>query len=663
MNATSLRIDHNLSSNWFLFGRYNDAPSQTLSRPGVFATPSTTAQTRTPTKTTTVGLRTLVTPQLTNSLHANYSIQHSNVLYNVDSLGGAVPPDSTILFPPPLSPEHSFVFFQTQGGYFQTGPSPDVHESQANLTDDIAFAHRAHQMKFGIDWRRLDFSYGSFPQSLSSFAFSLQNFSQTGTLNFISTGVGAGAKMRFHNLSLYGQDAWRIGARLTLTYGLRWEFDPTPSGLDGTKLASWQNVENPAAMSLAPFGTPVWKTTYGHFAPRLGATYKIGGRENFVVRGGWGLFYDLGSSSVSTLAAQFPNTAARFVPGPIQLPLTSVAPYAPAISLNPSSSSQLVGFAPNLQLPRSYQWNVALERSFGSTQALSVTYLGQVGRELLRREDILPPSSNSTFSRGSLFFLTRNGDTSDYDALQVQYRKALSRGVQALLSYTWSHSIDTGSDDSLDLNSHLIISGANDRGNSSFDVRHNFSGAIIYDLPRVSRQPFLSALTRNWSFNVVAEARSGFPFDVETSSVAIPGLTHGTRADLVPGQPIWLSGPYPGGRKLNFGAFAVPLQPRQGTLGRNAIIGFGMTQVDLSVARKFSLTEKVSLQFRSDFFNVFNNPNFANPIPCLDCGPASFGLATRMLNQGLTASLGSGLNSLYQVGGPRSVQLSTKIQF
>jgi hypothetical protein len=365
------------------------------------------------------------------------------------------------------------------------------------------------------------------------------------------------------------------------------------------------------------------------------------------------------------LANTFPNTAISFVPGPIQLPLASATPYIPTLSLDPSSSSFLLGFSPHIHLPRSNEWNVALEKSFDGRQALSITYVGQASRELLRQEVTFTPSSNSSLSPGTYFMLTRNGDSSDYDALQVQYRGLLFHGMTALVNYTWSHSVDTGSDDSARLNSDLVISGASDRGSSAFDVRHSFSGAVTYDLPSFRKQAVLSAITRGWSLDTVVEARTGFPFDVKTSSVAIPGLSTATRADLVPGQSIWLSDPTaPGGRKLNFDAFSIPTQARQGTLGRNSIRGFGLTQVDLSVARKFNLTERVSLQSRSDFFNVFNHPNFANPSTCLDCGRSNFfGTATSMLNGGLTSASGLGLTRLYQVGGPRSVQLSLKLLF
>jgi len=123
--------------------------------------------------------------------------------------------------------------------------------------------------------------------------------------------------------------------------------------------------------------------------------------------------------------------------------------------------------------------------------------------------------------------------------------------------------------------------------------------------------------------------------------------------------PVWLYGPqYPGGKALNLFAFAAPLTPGQGTLGRNAFRGFGFTQMDFSIARRFALKDRLKLQFRLDFFNIFNHPNFANPDNDIDDGPLFFGLSSQMLNQSL-----GGLNALYQIGGPRSLQASLKLIF
>ena len=111
---------------------------------------------------------------------------------------------------------------------------------------------------------------------------------------------------------------------------------------------------------------------------------------------------------------------------------------------------------------------------------------------------------------------------------------------------------------------------------------------------------------------------------------------------------------------LNINAFSIPSTPRQGTEGRNDISGFGLTQVDFSIARKFPITERVNLQFRADAFNAFNHPNFTNPGAYIQFGPSQL-QSQAMLNQGL--SQGAGLNPLFQEGGPRSLQLSLKLTF
>jgi hypothetical protein len=136
-----------------------------------------------------------------------------------------------------------------------------------------------------------------------------------------------------------------------------------------------------------------------------------------------------------------------------------------------------------------------------------------------------------------------------------------------------------------------------------------------------------------------------------------------TRPDLVSGVPLWIADPNVAGvRRINRAAFSVPGISRQGTLGRNALRGFGATQVDLTLRRQFKLRERLALQARADFFNIFNHPNFGIPINYLSS--PLFGQSTQMLG----ASLGSGgqnggLNPLYQIGGPRSAQLALRLLF
>jgi len=668
LNAGSIRIDHVFSSRFSIFGRYNEAPSDAANRSQQNSEVDTTVV---GTRTLTVGAAMLLGSQISNNLRGNYSVQNSSLVSSLDTLGGAVPPNLNVLGPGLPSPANSSLGFYLYdiGGFYSTGPVSRNRATQLNFADDLSLTRGVHQWKFGADYRAIFLGYGPAPALITYYVSSIPNFLATGQAD---DGIGGAtqnpARILAQSTSLYGQDTWKATTRLTLTYGLRWELSPAPSGRGATRLAAWTNVNNPAALVLAPPGTALWATTYTNFAPRAGIAYNLTPSGDFVVRAGGGVFYDLGSDTAASLASNFPNVAFSFGP-PASLPLTNAAAYLPPISLQPPYPSDLAyGFAPNLKLPRSYQWNLALEKSFAGKQAISLTYIGQAGRDLLRQEGMNQPNANF---QGD-FFLTLNTARSNYDALQLQYRRPLSNHLQALLNYQWSHSLDNASNDSAATISHTIISAGDDYASSDFDVRHSFSGALYYAIPSSRGTDWLGRLTKDWSIEAMIVARSGFPFNANAVTVPIAGAY--ARPDLVPGQPFYLYGEQcasvfqglgvlnagqscPGGQGLNPQAFSIPSTTRQGNEGRNDIPGFGLTQVDFSIGRKFTLTERLGLQFRTDAFNLLNHPNFLNPFAYIGAGQG-FLLSTYMLNQGL-----GGLNPLFQEGGPRSLQLSLKLNF
>ena len=207
--------------------------------------------------------------------------------------------------------------------------------------------------------------------------------------------------------------------------------------------------------------------------------------------------------------------------------------------------------------------------------------------------------------------------------------------------------------------SNSVISGARDYASSSFDVRQSFSAAASFSIPGIKKKGAISALTGGWSFDAVAVARTGFPFNgVILLASPDPSGFALSRPDLVPGQPLWIpNSSAADGKSLNPVAFAIPPTSRQGTEGRNDISGFDLVQVDFSLARKFPLTDRLNLQFRADAFNVLNHPNFTNPPAFVEFGPPYL-KSGQMLNQGL-----GGLSPLFQQGGPRSLQLSLKLSF
>ena len=276
-------------------------------------------------------------------------------------------------------------------------------------------------------------------------------------------------------------------------------------------------------------------------------------------------------------------------------------------------------------------------------------------RRLLRQAALFKPNASFT----SEFVLTGNSAHSNYNGLQVQYRLPLKQGLQALLNYTFSHSLDNASNDTVAGFSGTVIPAENDYASSDFDVRHSFSGALTYELPSPKGNHGVSLVVRNWSVAAVVVARTGFPFNGEVFGTS-PDPTGFviTRPDAVAGQPRWIANPAAaGGKMLNPAAFTVPSAIRQGSEGRNDIPGVGLTQVDLTLMRAFPITERIAIQFRTDAFNVLNHPNFTNPSGAVQFGAAGLE-SLRMLNQSL-----GGLNPLFQEGGPRSLQASLKLTF
>ncbi|MHB8413385.1 MAG: TonB-dependent receptor [Candidatus Acidiferrales bacterium] len=650
LDAGSIRIDRNFGTGFSLFGRFNQAPSATAVRSGPLNEVDTVDV---GTTTLTVGATMALSPRILNSLRWNYSLQTSSLVSRLDSFGGAVPPSLSILGPSLPNPNDANLGFFTidTGHSYQTGPQSRNRATQLNLADDLSLTHGTHQLKFGADYRAIFLNLTPYQAEILYLVSSVPNFLSNGQADIgVASQSTKPSQFLVQSTSLYGQDTWKITPRLTLTYGLRWELSPAPAARGKTTLAAWTNVDTPSEIGLAPFGTQLWNTTYTNFAPRLGVAYSLTPQGDFVVRGGLGVFYDLGSDSVGYLQASFPNDWSSCCRA-ASLPLSDATLYLPQTSLSPPYPSLIYAFAPGLMLPRSYQWNVAIEKSLKGNQTLSLTYVGQAGRSLLRQEGLSRPNANFP----GAFILTRNDAQSNYDALEAQYRRPLSGRLEGLLSYTWSHSLDNASNDTVEAVSNTVLSSASDYASSGFDVRNSFSGALTYNIPALGSYKPLATATRNWSIGALVVARGGFPFNAVVPQAILAGVD--PRPNLVTGQPLWILNPTAGGGKsLNPAAFTIPPPGKQGTEGRNNIPGFGLTEFDLSLGRKFPISERLDIQFRIDAFNILNHPNFTNPVGFV--GIPAYMSSLSMLNHGL-----GGLNSLFQEGGPRSLQLSLKLSF
>lgn len=451
---------------------------------------------------------------------------------------------------------------------------------------------------------------------------------------------------------------------MTITYGLRWEYDAAPSSPNGTLPFTVTGVNNLATMTLAPAGTPLWHPQKDDFAPRLGIAWSP--RSDLLVRAGAGIFYDLGYSSVGNGMGAFPYAQGKSIfstpSSPLSFPLSAANAAPPPFTMTPPVG-YLAVVDPNHVLPRTYEWDAALEQSFGNADVLTLTYLGAAGRKLIRQDHYNKPNPSFTGE----FDLMTNGADSSYNALQVQYRHRLTHGLQALVSYTWAHSIDDVSGDGNDLNVPPgNPSASQDRGPSDYDIRNTLAGAVSWYIPG-PHSGWWKPVLENWSLNSIVYARTAPPVNVVTGLNPFGGFLSGAssvqRPNVVPGAALWVANPnVAGGMEINRAAFTVPTGAVQGDLGRNALRGFGATQVDFGLRRQFALSERFSLQASADMFNIFNHPNFGSPINYLTS--PLFGQSTQMLNTWLgSGGQSGGLNPLYQIGGPRSVQLALKLIF
>jgi hypothetical protein len=313
------------------------------------------------------------------------------------------------------------------------------------------------------------------------------------------------------------------------------------------------------------------------------------------------------------------------------------------------------GYASDLRIPLYRRWGAALQKDWKERDWLSLSYSGMEGINLLRRETILNP----TPALGQLNFASNDG-ISWYHGFHALYKRSLLHGLQANVSASWAHSIDVGSSESALFQLTPQRGPHNDRGPSDFDVRHTLSLAMIYS-PHFSFRR-LGPLLSGWTAGASLYARTAFPVDVMLSETTSGFAIVNQRPNLLPGVPLWVEAPgLPGHVKLNAQAFSSPVNGF-GALGRNAVRGFGMWQADASISRDLRLHGDLRMALRLEAFNVFNHPLFADPLRYRSS--PLFGESTSPLNLMLgSGSPASGQSPAFQMGGPRSVQVSLRVNF
>jgi hypothetical protein len=560
-----------------------------------------------------------------------------------------------------------------------TGPR-NTYDSNLAFTGSVSWVHGRHEMKFGggYDYERLNvlqgiasngfFVFSNFPvnNSFASFLFGQPVF-------FLQGGGDFARNIRGHALNLYAQDTFKASSRFTINYGLRYEL-PFPY----TEQKDRQNLFEPGMQSVvfptAPAGLVypgdagvprgLIRTDKKAFAPRIGIAWDPTGKGNLLITSAYGIFYD-------------PYYTGQG--GPLQGPI-SAPPYlqTPQISLpnfadpfngqNPfdqsfASPMTLLGLDARLGLPYAQDWNLNVERSFGTNWLFEIGYVGTKGTKLPRFIEgnpavsipgettvdnpdqrrlysgctIAQPSPCQYSSVGQI----AGNTNSTYHALQTSLKKRFSQGFSMLGSYTFSKTLDYVSSFNITGSASQSTAGENDlaqnpfdlkaeHGRSLFDARHRFVISYEWDLPFFNHtQEWYGKVIGGWQLNGITTFMSGTPFTVyDSAGVSAQGGAPeisgfpSDRPNLVgdPMQGTCLNGAHTGTpdcwyNPAAFQRLNIDTQIGQfGNLGRNTVTGPGLQLWDISAMKNFRFTESKSLQFRAELFNIFNHANFGVPV-------------------------------------------------
>lgn len=653
IRSTGIRMDHIFSPRLSSFVRYSDTPSDSQSR--ILSSLSTA---HLHTQTFTFGATAQLSTSWSNDVGVGYAKSTSVLDTRLENylLGQSSDLASDFGVPSSSTSTRTDVYIRI----------PAIGESEINTDHAASFLHQwdlrdsftvqaaHHLMRFGFDQRRIVSAVRPPALSIEADFYNRASMLNNAASSIFITKTEPATPV-FNEFAAYIQDEWRVSQSISLSLGLRWEVDPPPGELEGKNAYTLLgDIRSPASFTLAPRGTPLWHTSWHNFAPRIGVAWGLNNApgKDTVLRAGTGIYFDT-ANQAAVGAFDAVGFSATVHPDISSLPLNSSEFNFSATPKAPYVDSTAFAFPSHLQQPYNLQWNVALDRALGKKQTATLSYVGAAGRRLLQVQSRDIHTLNPNFSEVYFF---PNGLTSNYQSLQMRFQRSISPGLQVLASYAWSHALDYGS---------TAPAFPQVRGNSTFDVRQNFQAAISWDGPKLSGSWSRRNLLTGWGADGRLLARTAFPITMLGNLVSDPvtGDRYYSGVDLVPNRPLYLYGSqYPGGRAINGGpkalnpAFQLPDLNGSGNAPRNNLRGFDEQQVNLALRKDLKLYDRFSLQLRAETFNLFNHPDLGYVDPHLT--DALSGQSTLMLNQ----SFGSG-GSLYQQGGPRSVQFMLKLQF
>ena len=698
MDSLIAKVDHNFSSKEQLTGRYAFARSQQifpLGSAGGFGKGSRLPQfaQTSPTRVhvASFSLFSTLGSDRINEIrfgYSRYKTSFSSLDANLDpaSLGIDFGTGKLGL------PEFDFGGIENLGAAGFSVPRGRTSQSY-QILDNFTWTRGRHTFKFGGEFRRaaignfndnLERSIISFSPDNSSFpacqvppplpagcddgvALSLANYYIGNSFTLALTGDTH--RTTYNNgASFFVQDDFRVRSNVTLNLGVRWEYFGPIS--EKNKLLSNLGRDGQLAMVGTDGLNGAYERDLNNFAPRIGIAWNVSNKTT--VRAGYGVYHDYVPQHL--MLASF-TPSAGIATNPIGPKAVTALSFDGSVFNGTNSGPVYSVSSPPFNIfvtprkfatPYTQNWNLNVQQQLAKAAALEFGYVGGKGTKLVRLYDQNQPDGNFNFPNSNYVNMHTFApiSSSTYHAFQSTMRLQGWGGVAGFATYTWSKSIDDASD-GIDFTAGAAFPQDStnlraERAPSTFDTRHRFTAALNYRVPTLKAIP--KKLGSGWEANWIWSAQSGRPINIITSNDTSNRFYFNQRPNIVPGvNPIQLNWT-PLGGYLNQAAFSQPTNGTFGNLGRDSVYGPHYWNADFSLNKQTALTDRVSIQFRAELFNIFNHPNFALPSGAITFGTNSKNIPIRngVITQTPDVAQGNpGLGG----GGPRVIQLGLKLKF
>ena len=528
--------------------------------------------------------------------------------------------------------------------------------------DNLTWVKGRHTVKAGIEIRRIQMNQGKTESGTIAFA-STDAFEANQVSTAKLTGALPENGLRKTQFFGYVQDEFKWKPNLAINLGARYSMFNIFHEVLGR--ANPFDFATCGPQGFCGVGASFGQPNYGDIDPRVAMAWAPMKNGKTEIRAGFGMYHEDGQLDDQNLPIS--NEVYAYSLSNKKIPALSY-PVTPFLS---NATGIISPLDDDRTRKDTYveQWGLSVQQTLPADTVGTLSYVGSTGVDLLTLSEVNvfnPSTGTQPYPNFGIISWRGNKDSSNYEGFSASVKRSFSRGLLFSANYMWSHEIDDGSDGSGDGDSLVpenVACPICERASGIWDVRHVVNANAVYELPfgqnkpHVNQSGLLRDLVGSWEVTSMALARTGFPVNVlvnRDSSEVPDGNSTDQRPDLVPGVPLTP----PGGKKvenwINPAAFAMPASGTFGSAPRDAVTGPGEWQIDLGMSKEIVFTERARMQFRSEFFNVFNHPQYG--LPQATYGVQGFGQITQTVNTLTPVSpVGSGT--------PREMQFALRVEF